>query len=78
MSFRTAVYETSGFFTVLLSCEFKLAFFKCRKLSSTIFHEIFALRFRNLVCVSWLFELRVRASCQEVAVGKRKLIFNSK
>ena len=63
MSFLTAVYETSGFFKVLLSCEFKLAFFKCRRLSNTIFHEMFALCFRNLVCVSWLFELRVRASC---------------
>jgi len=41
MSFFTAVYETSGYFKVLLSCEFKLAFFKCRKLSNTIFHEIF-------------------------------------
>ena len=61
MSFRTAVYETSGYFQVLLSCEFKLALCKCRKLSNTIFHEIFALWFRNLVCVSWLFELRVRA-----------------
>ena len=63
MSFLTAVYETSGYFKGLLSCEFKLAFFKCRKLSNTIFHEIFALYGRNLVCVSWLFELRVRASC---------------
>ena len=63
MSFLTAVYETSGYFKVLLSCEFKLAFFKCRRLSNTIFQEIFALYCRNLVCVSWLFELRVRASC---------------
>ena len=63
MSSLMALYETSGHFKVLLSCEFKLAFFKCRKLSNTIFHEIFASCFRNLVCVSWLFELRVRACC---------------
>ena len=63
MSFLTAVYETGGYFKVLLSFEFKLAFFKCRRLSNTIFQAIFALYCRNLVCVSWLFELRVRASC---------------
>ena len=63
MTSLTALYETSGHFKVSLSCEFKLAFFKCRKLLNTIFHEIFALCFRYLVCVSWLFELRVRACC---------------
>ena len=51
MSFLTAVYETSGYFKILLSCEFKLAFFKCRKLSNTIFHEIFALCFLVILCV---------------------------